>query len=580
MRVLVSRLAPSLREFRPASVATIVLAVVEVLAEISIPFLTASLIDQGIERGDQALVDKMGLLLACLAIVALAAGMGAGRLSARAGAGLARNLRSDQFTSIQRFSFANIDRFSEGSLITRLTTDVTNVQMAYMMIIRIAVRAPATLVFALVMSFVVDPTLASVFLAVIPFLGAALAFIALHAHPIFERVFRTYDRLNTQVQEDIRGIRVVKAFVRGAHEEAGFRTTSDTIKRDFTAAERILAFNQPAMQLAIYTCLLLVAWIGAHQIVSGTLTTGELVSVISYAMQILISLMMLSMVLVMATISRASTHRIGEVLVERPLVGPPAQPVTTVVDASVRLSAVNFSYGHAQSEDVLHHVDLTISPGQTIGLLGGTGSGKSSLVQLIPRLYDVTSGSVEVGGVDVRDYDLATLRDAVGIVLQKNVLFEGTVAENLRWGDPDASDEQLWAAADAAQASEFLTALPDGLESRVEQGGMNFSGGQRQRLCVARTLLKRPKVLILDDSTSAVDTATESRMSAGLRRALPATTTIIIAQRVSSVRDADLIVMLAAGRVLAQGTHDHLMRDCPDYRDLFLSQNARTRSDG
>lgn len=580
VRTTVSRLAPSLREYRRPTQLTVVFAVLEVLAEIAIPFLMALLIDRGIATGDQGYVIRIGAVLAVLAAIALTFGVLAGRYAARAGAGLARNLRSDQFRSVQRFSFGNIDRFSEGSIITRLTTDVTNVQNAYMMTIRIAVRAPSILIFALTMSFVVSPTLAWVFVAVVPLLGAALYVIIRRAHPVFERVFRTYDKLNTSVQENIRGIRVVKAFVLGSHETTKFQRTSATIFRDFTTAERILAFNMPSMQFAIYLCLLLISWIGAHQIVSGALSTGQLVSIISYAMQILMSLMMLSMVLVLLTISRASAERIGQVLVEQPTLTAPASAAAEVRDGSIEFRDVSFAYADDRSQDVLQHVTLSIADGQTVGILGGTGSGKSSMVQLIPRLYDVTGGQVLVGGTDVRDYDLVALREAVGIVLQKNVLFAGTVASNLRWGNPTATDEELWEAARLAQAAEFLETAPDGLDATVEQGGANFSGGQRQRLCLARALLKRPKILVLDDSTSAIDTATERQIREALRSTLPGTTKVIIAQRVTSVQDADLVVMLADGKIQAQGTHDDLLNTCDDYRELYLSQNSGALNHG
>ncbi|HEY0188340.1 MAG TPA: ABC transporter ATP-binding protein [Cellulomonas sp.] len=580
VRTTLSRLAPALREFRRPAWRTVVFAVLEVLAEISIPLLMADLIDNGIEAGDQAHVVRVGAVLALLAALALIFGVLAGRSAAQAAAGLARNLRSDQFRAVQWFSFGNIDRFSEGSIITRLTTDVTNVQNAFMMIIRIAVRAPSTLVFALAMSFVVAPDLAWVFVAIIPVLAAALYLIATRAHPVFKRVFATYDRLNTTVQENIRGIRVVKASVRGPHEESKFRATSGLIYRDFTSAERILAFNMPSMQLAIYLCLLLVSWIGAHQIVAGSMSTGELVSVISYAMQILMSLMMLSMVLVLATISRASAERIGQVLVEEPTIAEPAQPVQEVADGSIDLRQVGFAYSDERDQDVLTDVTLSIGSGQTIGLLGVTGSGKSSLVQLLPRLYDATSGTVLVGGHDVREYGLGALRAAVSIVLQKNVLFEGSIAENLRWGDPQATPEQLRAATDVAQATGFVEQIEGGFDAHVEQGGANLSGGQRQRLSLARALLARPRILILDDSTSAVDTTTERLIRQGLRAALPGTTKIIIAQRVSSVQDADRIVLLDEGRVVAQGTHEELLAASADYHELYLSQNARSLNHG
>lgn len=576
---MTKELAPSLREYSRPALLTIAFALLEVVAEVTIPFLMGSLIDKGIQGEDLGYVLRLGGLLALLALFALVFGVSAGKFSAQASAGFAKNLRSDEFRAIQRFSFGNIDRFSEGSLITRLTTDVTNVQQAFMMLIRVAVRAPATLVFALVMSFVVNPSIGVIFLVIIPFLGAALWYIASRAHPVFERVFRTYDRLNTTVQENIRGIRAVKAFAREPEENQRFQASSRSIFRDFTKAERILAFNQPSMQLAVYVSILVIAWVGAHQIISNTMTTGELVSVFSYAMQILTSLMMLAMVFVMVTISRTSAERIGAVLAEQPTLTEVESPVQEVPDGSIEFCNVSFSYGRKGGPAVLSEVSLSIGAGQTIGVLGATGSGKSSLVQLIPRLYDVTVGQVLVGGRDVREYGLDELRDNVSIVLQKNVLFEGTVAENLRWGDPDASVEGLHAALEHAGAAEFIDALPAGLDASVEQGGSNFSGGQRQRLCLARALLKKPKILILDDATSAVDTATEKLIRRSLSTDLMGTTKIIVAQRITSVQEADLIVIIHNGRLVASGTHAELLATDEEYKDLYRTQNVGVLSE-
>lgn len=540
----------------------------------TIPFLMASLIDKGILGGDAGHVRRLGLLLIGIAAVSMTFGVLSGRFSAIAATGLSRNMRTDMFTRINGFAFSNIDRFTTGGLVTRLTTDVTNVQNAYMMIIRIAVRAPSMLLFALAMTFAVNTRVALIFLVIVPLLAAGLLLIMKKAHPIFRRVFRTYDRLNTTVQESVRGIRTVKAYVRADHEERRFREVSGTIARDFTTAERILAFNAPLMQFSVYASLLLIAWIGAHQIVGGTMSTGELVSVITYAMQILMSLMMLSMVFVMISISRASADRIAEVLGEDSDLTDPADPVEQVTDASIDFDDVDFSYNGGR-EPALSGITARFEPGQVIGIIGGTGSGKSTLVSLIPRLYDVTAGQVKIGGVDVRQYSLQALRSQAVIVLQQNVLFGGTVRENLRWGNPDATEAELDEACQVAQASDFLAELPNGYDSHVEQGGANFSGGQRQRLCIARALLARPKILVFDDSTSAVDTDTEARIRAGLAQTLPETTRIIIAQRVSSVRDADQILVMRGGGIQARGTHTELLESSDIYREIAAAQQER-----
>ena len=495
-----------------------------------------------------------------------------------ASAGFAKNLRKDMYSHVQEYSFSNIDKFSTGGLVTRLTTDVTNVQNAYQMVIRIAVRAPLMLIFSLAASICIDWQLSVIFLAFIPVLGFGLYLVATHAHPIFERVFKLYDRLNGVVGENLRGIRVVKSFVREAHEEEKFGAISREIYQDFSHAERILAFNMPLMQFSVYGCMLLISWFGAQAVVACGgdaalgLSTGELTSLFTYTMQILSSLMMLSMVFVMIVISRASMERIDEVLQEPSAIVSPENPVTTVADGSIVFDNVTFRYNTRAEKPVLDHVNLNIASGQTVGILGGTGSSKSSLVQLIPRLYDVSEGSVSVGGVDVRRYDLETLRDAVAFVLQKNELFSGTIKDNLRWGNEHATDEEMIHACKLAQADGFIQSFPDGYDTYIEQGGTNVSGGQKQRLCIARALLKNPKVLILDDSTSAVDTATDALIRQAFRDEIPNVTKIIIAQRVASVMDADQILVLDEGRLVDVGTHDELMVRSSIYREVYESQ--------
>ena len=575
---MVKRLMKSIREFRGVSIKAPIFVSLEVVMEVVIPLIMADLIDRGINGGNMPYILKTGLILILAALMSLCFGALAGKYAAMASAGFAKNLRKDMYSHVQEYSFSNIDKFSTGGLVTRMTTDITNVQNAYQMIIRIAVRAPFMLVFSLAASICIDWQLSVIFLAFIPVLGAGLYLVASHAHPIFERVFRLYDRLNGVVGENLRGIRVVKSFVREAHEEKKFGVISRDIYEDFSHAERLLAFNMPLMQFSVYGCMLLISWFGAKAVVACGgdaalgLSTGELTSLFTYTMQILSSLMMLSMVFVMIVISRASMERIDEVLQEKSAIVSPENAVTAVTDGSIVFDDVTFRYNARAEKPVLDHVNLSIASGQTVGVLGGTGSSKSSLVQLIPRLYDVSQGSVSVGGVDVRRYDLETLRDAVAFVLQKNELFSGTIKDNLRWGNEHATDEEMIHACKLAQADGFIQSFPDGYDTYIEQGGTNVSGGQKQRLCIARALLKNPKVLILDDSTSAVDTATDALIRQAFREEIPNVTKIIIAQRVASVMDADQIVVLDEGRVLDVGTHSELMSRSPIYREVYESQ--------
>ena len=576
---MIRKLLSSVREYKKDTVLAPAYVTVESIIEIVIPTLMAYLIDNGINRRNMPYVLWVGLVLALCSAVSLLAGTLAGRSAAVASSGFARNLRRDMFYRVQKFSFSNIDRFSTASIITRLTTDVTNVQMAYQMLIRLGVRAPVMVVAALIFSFRIDAGLSLIFLAAVPVLGGGLWLIMTHVHPIFVRVFNTYDRLNNVVEENLRGIRVVKSYLREEHEEKKFAGISQSIFNDFSKAEKRLAFNMPLMQFCLYASMLLLSWFGAREIVaSGNnaalgLSTGELTSLITYAMQILMSLMMLSMVFVMIIISRASAERIVEVLTEESDLKNGKHPVHTVRDGSIAFEHVTFSYAKKADKPVLDGIDLSIPSGGTVGILGGTGSSKSSLVQLIPRLYDVTGGKVAVGGVDVRDYDLESLRNQVAMVLQKNVLFSGTIRENLRWGDENATDEDMVRACRLAQADGFVREFPDRYDTYLEQGGANLSGGQKQRLCIARALLKKPKILILDDSTSAVDTKTDELIRKALRANLPDTTKIIIAQRVASVQDADMIVVLDDGKINATGTHGELLRTCAIYREVYESQN-------
>lgn len=569
---MIKRLSQCIREYKKDAILSPLYVLVESLLDVAIPFVMAGLIDKGIEAGNMSMILRYGAILVGFALVALTFGALSGRSCARATAGFARNLRHDMFHHLQVYSFSNIDKFSSAGLVTRLTTDVSNVQNAFMMIIRTLIRCPAMLIFAMVMSFRINHDISLIFLAVIPILGVGLYLIIKHVHPVFERVFKTYDRLNGVVQENLSGIRVVKNFVREDHEIEKFDTISGTIYKDFSLAERILAPNSPLMQGCVYACMILVSWLGAKQIVIGNMSTGNLMSFFTYIMQILSSLMMLSMVFVMITMSRASAERIVEVLDEESDITNCDNPVYEVKDGSVEFTDVSFSYAKRPDKTVLDDIDLIIPSGQTVGIIGGTGSSKSSLVQLIPRLYDVTGGCVKVGGVDVRNYDLQTLRHNVAMVLQKNTLFSGTIKENLRWGNPDATDEELVHACRLAQADDFIRTFPDGYDTYIEQGGTNVSGGQKQRLCIARAILRKPKILILDDSTSAVDTKTDALIRQAFREEIPNTTKIIIAQRISSVMNADQIVVMDNGRINACGTHEELLANNEIYREVYESQ--------
>ncbi len=575
---MIKKLAARIGQYRKQAVATPLFMVGEVAMETFIPLVMSFLIDRGITPGHMDQIWLYGLVLLLCAMLSLFSGVMSGRMAAVSSAGFARNLRHDMYDTIQDYSFSNIDKFSTSSIITRLTTDVTNVQNAFQMILRMAVRAPMTLIFSMIMAFSINARISMVFLFMLPVLGAGIYFIMTRTHPIFRRVFKTYDRLNSVVQENLRGIRVVKNFVREDYEVEKFNAISSSIYRDFTKAEKQMAFMSPLMMVCIYTCTLLISWLGARAIIaSGNdptvgMTTGQLMSLITYVIQILSSLMMVSFVFLMITMSRASAQRIVEVLDERSDIVTPENAVTEIRDGSVDFDHVSFSYARRSERDTLSGIDLHIPSGAVVGILGGTGSGKSTLVQLIPRLYDPSSGSVRVGGVDTREYDLTALRDAVAMVLQKNELFSGTIRDNLRWGNAEATDAEIEEACRLAQADPFIRELPDGYDTWIEQGGTNVSGGQKQRLCIARALLKKPKILILDDSTSAVDTKTDALIRAGFRSFIPETTKIIIAQRVSSVMDADLIVVLDNGAVVDAGTHAELLSRCGIYQEVYASQ--------
>jgi len=574
---MIRRLAKSVREYKFPAVMTSVTVLLEVLLEVIIPLIMADLIDFGIERGDVNALAKYGVALLISALFSLLFGVLAGRFAAVASCGFAKNLRRDMYHNVQNFAFSNIDKFSTSSIVTRLTTDVNNVQMAFQMLTRMAFRSPFMMIFSLVAAFSINVELSLIFLATVPILALGLWYIMSHAHPTFEKVFKTYDKLNAVVGENLHGIRVVKSFAREDFEENKFKNVSGTIYNYFTKAEKLLAFNGPLMQFCMYLSMLFISWFGAKMIVlSGAnpevLTTGELMSLVTYTTQILNSLMMVSMLFVMITISRASAERICEVLGEKSDIVSPKNPIMTVKDGSVNFKNVSFSYSRQAEKPVLKDISVDIKSGETVGIIGATGSSKSSLVQLIPRLYDVSDGELLVGGINVKDYDIKALRDAVSVVLQKNTLFSGTVRDNLKWGDENATDDDIINALKQASAYGFISELPEGLDSQVEQGGANFSGGQKQRLCIARALLKNPKILILDDSTSAVDTQTDKLIRDAFRTEIPDTTKIIIAQRIDSVMDSDKIIVLENGEIIAMGTHNELMEKSEIYKDIYSSQ--------
>ena len=569
---MIKRILQEVKEYRKASFLAPIFMVGEVVLEISLPFLMSFIIDKGVSQGDMTEVTKYGVIMIVAAFGSLFCGAMSGKYAAYASAGFAKNLRRAMFYNIQDFSFHNIDKFSTAGLVTRLMTDVTNIQNAYQMVLRMCVRAPLTLVCAMAMTFVINAELSMVFLYAIAFLGIVLIFIMKFAHPIFLQVFNRYDDLNASVQENITNMRVVKAYVKEDYEISKFNKASYNIYRMFKKAENILIFNSPAMQLSMYACILAISWLGARMIVGGSMTTGELMSMMTYTTNILMSLMMLSMIFVMLSMSFASVQRIDEVLDEKSDIVSPEKAVTEVKDGSIDFHHVSFAYSVDQEADSLEDIDLHIRSGETIGILGGTGSGKSSLVQLIPRLYDVTKGSLYVGGVDVKEYDLDVLRNQVSMVLQNNVLFSGTIKDNLRWGNPNASDEEMLQACRLAQADEFIQRFPDGYDTHIEQGGSNVSGGQKQRLCIARALLKKPKILILDDSTSAVDTRTDYLIRKAFREDIPDITKLIISQRISSIEDADRIVVLDDGKINGIGTHTELLKTNEIYQEVYRTQ--------
>ncbi len=569
---MLKTLLAQVKEYKTAAILTPVLVIIEVILEVVIPFLMAMIIDQGISVSNMDKVVKLGIITLLASFVSLVAGGLAGKYAAAASTGFAKNLRKAMYYNIQNFSFANIDKYSTAGLVTRMMTDVTNVQNAFQMIIRACIRAPLMMISAMIMAFTINTKIALVFVVAIIFLGIVLTFFMTRAHPYFKKVFNTYDDLNASVQENVNGIRVVKAYVRENYEDKKFKKTSALIYKLFVKAENCLVFNQPLMQFTVYGCIIGVSWFGAHLIVGGSLTTGELTSLFTYIMMILMSLMMFSMVFVMIVMSVASAQRISEVINEKSTLYNPENPDYEIKDGSIDFNNVSFSYYDDQEEINLKDIDVHIKSGQTIGIIGGTGSAKSTFVQLIPRLYDTTCGEVLVGGKNVRDYDLETLRNEVAMVLQKNVLFSGTIKENLRWGNKNATDEEIMEACKLAQADEFIQRFPDKYDTYIEQGGTNVSGGQKQRLCIARALLKKPKILILDDSTSAVDTKTDALIRKAFKEVIPGTTKLIIAQRISSVEDADLIIVLDDGKISAMGTNDELLESSDIYREIFETQ--------
>ena len=569
---MVLKLVKYLGEFKKYAILAPVFVILEVFLDVTIPTIMATLIDKGVEQGNLNVVLKVGSTLLVLALISMVFGILAGRLSAKASSGMIRNVRIEMFKNVQNFSFSNIDKFSSSSIITRLTTDLTHVIMSFQMLLRVAVRAPLMMILAFVMSLRLNAGLSIIYAVVIPALGITFVLIIRHVHKIFRRVFKVYDKLNQVVQENLAGIRVVKSFVREEHEKEKFGKVSGQIYSDFVKAEKIIALNQPAMQLAINACIILLAWVGGRMIVNDTMSTGSLVSMFTYNTQMLMNLMMLSQVFVMLLISAAPVQRIIEVLNEKSDLTSPANPVGSLNDGSVVFEDVDFSYVGSDEKRVIKKANFSVKSGEVIGILGGTGSGKSTLVQLIPRLYDVTGGSVKVGGCDAREYDIDALRSEVAMILQKNVLFSGTIKENLRWGDPDATDTELEHACLLAQIHGFVSELPNGYDTYVEEGGANFSGGQRQRLCIARALLKRPKIIIFDDSTSAVDTHTDALLRKAMREEMPGTTKFIITQRISSIEDADRIIVMNEGTIEDMDTHEELLKKNNIYREVYASQ--------
>ncbi len=576
---MIKTLGKELKEYKLVSILTPICMIGEVAAEMIIPRLMGDIVDNGVNGGNMAYIFRVGIMMLVIALFGLAAGIGGAYYGSKASTGLAKNLRKAMFDNIQTFSFSNIDKFSTSGLVTRLTTDVTNIQNAYMMLLRMAMRAPATVVFAMVMSFVINPRLATIYLVAVGVLAAFMVLIMSKATVYFKEVFEKYDGLNESVQENVSAIRVVKAYVREDYENDKFKKAAGNIYNMFVRAEMNVIKMGPMMTATVYACILLISWVGAHMIVAGSLTTGELMGLLAYCMNILMSMMFLAIIFVMLTMAQASGKRIAEVLEETPDITNADKPVMFVADGSISFEHVNFAYNTTSEEPVLKDINIDIKPGETIGIIGGTGSAKSSLVNLISRLYDVTDGVVKVGGVDVKEYDMTALRDQVSVVLQKNVLFSGTILDNLRWGDKNATKEDCIRACKMACADEFIERMPDGYETYIEQGGSNVSGGQRQRLCIARALLKKPKILILDDSTSAVDTATDAKIRKAFAEEIPGTTKLIIAQRIASVQDCDRIIVMDDGQVSGFGTHEELLENNTIYREVYESQTGGANAD-